>query len=1428
MLDFMTVSARKNKSGTTEVTPKFIIKKSRDLMVRGRDFYAIWDDETKMWSTDEDDASRLIDKELDRYVEEHPDQLNGDYTVKYMWDSDSGSIDRFHKYCQKQRRDSFTMLDEELIFSNTELGRENYASKRLPYPLEEGSIEAWDKLISTLYSEEERHKIEWAIGSIVSGESKTNQKFMVLYGAAGTGKSTILNVVEQLFEGYFCTFDAKSLGSSNDSFALEPFKTNPLVAIQHDGDLSRIEDNTRLNSLVSHELMSVNEKFKGKYETRFKCFLFMGTNKPVKITDGKSGLLRRLIDVTPTGKKVPAREYKKLTKQVKFELGAIAKHCLDVYMADPGYYDMYMPKGMMSASNDFYNFVCDSFSVFRKEDSTTLKAAWEMYKTYCDEANVSYPFSKRSFKEELKNYFWDYDEEVTKEDRSKLFGYYSKFRTDVFDDELGGRTVSGTEEERKEDADELPTEEDIIRDTDWLRMGSRASTFDSECADCIAQYASAKETPRKPWDEVTTKLSDLDTSRLHYVKVPENHVVIDFDIKDDEGNKSFERNLEAASKWPPTYAEVSKGGAGIHLHYIYNGDIEQLSRIYEENIEVKVFTGKSSLRRKLTKCNDLPIAAISSGLPMKEVREVINFDGIKNEKQLRSVLKKHLNKEIMGNTAPSIQMIKKCLDEAYESGMGYDVSDMKNAVYTLAADSSNQADSCLKLVAKMKFKSEEENVNKTVNASDTDDIVFYDIECFPNLFLVCYKFSGEGKPVVKLINPKPSEIENLIKYKLAGFNNKSYDNHMLYGCLMGYNNTQLYNLSKRLVSKNKEESRRAKFGQAYNLSYTDIYDFASAGNKKGLKKLEIEMGIHHQELGLPWDKPVPEELWPKVADYCTNDVVATEAAFHYLKGDWIARQILADITGMTVNDSTNSLSQRIIFGTNREPQSQFNYRFLADPVGSDQYDEYRRKFGPDYHFRVFNAEGLPEYRDYIPGEVLPDGWSILPFFPGYTFDPHKKTDKSIYMGESVGEGGRVYAEPGIHGNVWDGDVTGQHPSSIISEVLFGVEYTKMFKSIVDARVSIKHQDWEAINHMFDGKLKPYIQKVIDGELTAKELSNAFKTCVNAVYGQTKASYKCAFRDERNVDNVVAKKGALFMTLLKNEVQKRGYTVCHIKTDSIKIPDATPEIQQFVLDFGKEFGYGFETEAEFDKFCLVNDAVYIAKLKEPEIDKKTGKEKWWTATGKQFAVPYVFKTLFDKEEIVFDDLCETFSVSNGALYLDMNEKLPDVSGYEKELSKAEDKYKKGKLSDTMFESLYSELSDKIAEGHDYKFIGKTGQFCPIKPGLGGGVLYRYDDEKYNAAAGTTGYRWLESEMIRGSNEDAVDISYYHKLVDDAVDAIAKYGDAEWFMSDDPYVSPTPDFMNVPVDSPDEVPWELVDHDAKAMAEQHPDEDALPWD
>lgn len=897
MLDFLSISTRSRKSGVIEVYPKFIIKKSSDLMIRGGDFYAVWVEERGLWSTDEQDALQLIDIELNRYVEEHKNRLQGIIAVQYMWDSESGMVDQWHKYCQKQMRDNYHMLDEKLIFSNTEVKKKDYASKRLPYPLEEGETPAWDKLLSTLYLPEERHKIEWAIGSIVTGDSKKLQKFMVLYGAAGTGKSTVLNIIQQLFEGYYSVFDAKALGSANSQFALEAFKSNPLVAIQHDGDLSRIEDNTRLNSLVSHEMMTVNEKFKSSYSNRFKCFLFMGTNRPVKITDAKSGLIRRLIDVSPSGEKLNAKEYKATVKQVAFELGAIASHCRDVYLEDPGYYDGYIPVTMLGASNDFYNFVVDSFYIFKRDDSTTLKAAWEMYKTYCDEAKVSFPLSQRPFKEELKNYFHDYKERVDQADGKKIRGYYSGFRTEKFDDIVLGSPI----EEPKQ--------------TQTIQFDQTKSIFDEECADCPAQYANSSETPSVKWDNVKTKLSDLDTKKLHYVRVPENHIVIDFDIPGPDGEKSFERNLEEASKWPATYAELSKSGKGIHLHYIYAGDASKLCRTYEEHVEIKVFTGNSSLRRKLSKCNALPIATINSGLPLKGEKKMVNWEGVKNEKILRTMIKRNLNKEYHAYTKPSVDYIYKLLEEAYESGMGYDVTDLRNAVLSFAASSTNSADYCIKLVNKMHFKSDEASKQIT---DETQPLVFYDVEVFPNLFLVNWKVQGEGKPVVRMINPTAAEIEDLLRFRLVGFNCRRYDNHILYARLIGYTNEQLYNLSQNIINTPKGESSKYLFGEAYNLSYTDVYDFAAT--KQSLKKWEIELGIHHQELGLPWDQPVPEEKWPEVAEYCDNDVLATEAVFDHLKGDWTARQILADLAGMSVNDTTNTLTTRIIFGKERHPK----------------------------------------------------------------------------------------------------------------------------------------------------------------------------------------------------------------------------------------------------------------------------------------------------------------------------------------------------------------------------------------------------------------------------------------------------------------------------------------------------------------------------
>ena len=1300
MVDFLTIGTKSSRKGVVEVYPKFKVGKSNDLMIRGGDFYAIWLEDRNLWSKDEQDVITLVDKCLDDFAKANKDKYPDQFIkVSHMWEADSGIIDDWHKFCQKQLRDNYVPLDEKLIFSNQQPKKEDYASKTLPYPLEEGSTEAFDELIDTLYSEDERHKIEWAIGSVVNGASKTLQKFVVLYGASGTGKSTVLNIIQKLFDGYCSVFDAKALGSSTNVFALEAFKNNPLVAIQHDGDLSRIEDNTTLNSLVSHETMVVNEKHKSLYTTHFNSFLFMGTNKPVKITDGKSGILRRLIDVKPTGNRIPQAHYKQLMKKIDFELGAIAYECKKIFEEDPYAYDEYVPQEMLSETNDFYNFVLDSYQIFKKDDGVTLKVAWEMYKTYCDDAKVLYPFSMRVFKTELKNYFENYEERA-KLGEDWVRSYYSGFKHQIFEKD----NVEEVRESRLKN-------QNAVLDT-WLNFKDSTSDnfFQDYAKDMPAQYATTEGTPKYKWENVKTKLKDIDASKLHYLKVPSNLIVIDFDIKGADGKKNFGKNLEEASKWPATYAEISQGGQGIHLHYIYDGDVEKLNRLYSDDIEIKVFTGNSSLRRRLSKCVNLPISKLSSGLPLKEKKKMVDFETINSEKALRTIILKNLKKEYHGATKPSMDFIYKVTEECYESGMKYDISDMYNSVLAFAAGSTHQSDYCLKLLSKIHFKSDE-------NSQSTDDttkpLIFLDCEVFPNLLLVCWKKEGANNNVNGLFNPKPIDIEKLInQYRIVGFNNRKYDNHILYACMIGYNNEQIYNLSQRII----DGQRNALFGEAYNISYTDIYDYCSASNKMSLKKWEIKLKIHHKELGFPWDEPVPEEKWQTVFDYCKNDVVSTEAVWNATKDDFLAREILADITGMSVNDTTNMLTTKLIFGNEKHPQL--------------VYTDLSKEF-PGYEF-------VKEWNEKTG-----------------KFDRH-----NMYRGVDLGFGGYVYSEPGMYGNVALLDVASLHPHSIIALNLFG-EYTKNFKDLVDLRIEIKHKDYSRARTMFNGKLNKYLDNVE----SAKNLAKALKTAINSVYGLTSANFANPFRDPNNENNIVALRGALFMKTLQDEVVAKGFKVVHIKTDSIKIPDATPEIIKFCMDFANKYGYDFEHEATYDRICLVNDSVYIAKYATEEQCKKmygyspdecTDNGGKWTATGTQFQVPYVFKKCFSHENIDFSDLCETKEVKT-AIYLDMNEGLPEGE-------------------------------------RNLKFVGKVGLFCPIKDGKGGGELVKSSKKKdgtvgYDAVVGTKGYRWLESEDVYTLNKQKdINTGYYDNLVNEAIEEISKHGDYTWFVSDDPYCGP----------------------------------------
>jgi len=1221
------------------VFPDFIVRSSKDLMVRGKSFYAIWDEEAGLWSQDEYDVARLVDAELQKEAEELSVRSEAPVSINYMSSFNSGSWLKFKNYV-KNVEDSYHQLDSKITFANTEVRKSDYVSRRLPYPLTPGDISAWDEMVSTLYAPSEREKIEWAIGSIISGDARKIQKFFVFYGSGGTGKSTILNIVGKLFEGYTTVFDGKALGRSDSTFATEAFKHNPLVAIQHDGDLSRIEDNTRLNSIISHEEIIINEKYKSGYTSRVNALLFMGTNQPVKISDAKSGIIRRLVDIHPTGVTIPTNHYHTLLDRIQFELGAIAHHCLDVYQRlGRNYYGGYTPFEMMFQTDVFFNFVEAYYDVFKKQDYTYLSQAYNWYKQFCEETGIPHPLPQYRMREELRNYFDEFKDRDRIDDQ-QLRSVYRGFNADKF---------------------KAPVNEDVKVFS--LVMEETESLLDTELAEMPAQLAKEDGTPEKRWDNVGTTLSDIDSSLLHWVKVPEKLICIDFDLKDMNGHKALERNLEAASAWPATYAELSQSGSGVHLHYYYDGDVGDLAAEYAPGVEVKVYTGNSSLRRKLIRCNNIEVGKISSGLPMKpKEAKVLNEKTIKSEKGLRDLIERNLRKEIHPGTKPSVDFIHHILEEAHESDMKYDVTDMRPRIIAFANNSTHQSKTCLKTVQEMKFSSEEEVESDPSAVGDDPRLAFFDVEVYSNLFVVCWKYQGSDE-VVRMVNPSAHDVSELFKLKLVGFYNRRYDNHILYAAAMGKSIEDLFKLSQKLIVDN---NRNAPFAAAYGISYADIWDFST--KRQGLKQFEIDLGIHHLELDLPWEEPVDEKDWNRVVEYCVNDVRATEAVFEDRKGDWVARQILAALSGLTVNDTTPRHTAKIIFGDDKNPQKQFVYTDLSKE------------------------------------------------FPGYVFE----LGRSSYRGEDPGEGGYVYAEPGHYVDVAVLDVASMHPASIEALGLFGPDYTNRFGDLRKARVAIKRKDYGTAGDLLGDRVRALLDGAKDDPAVGDALAYALKIAINTVYGLTSAKFDNPFRDKRNIDNIVAKRGALFMIDLKYQLQKGGHQVVHIKTDSVKIPNADDEVIKFIIEYGQKYGYDFEHEVTYDEFILANDAVYVAKK---TLQEDTGCRVVWDAVGAQFQHPYVFKMMFTNEEPEFRDFCEKRNVTKGTMYLDLNQV-------------------------------------EVPDHRSMRHLGRTGSFVPVLEG--GGVLYRFHEGKYYHVAGTKGHLWMEAEVAKDVKDLKIDMSYFEKL------------------------------------------------------------------
>lgn len=1348
-----------------------------DLIVRGGAFAYYWDGE--QWSKDLRDIVLNIDGNIRNAVNEvkanHPDSI-----IKYglAENSNSGIVTKFQKYCQALQSKDIS-FNTNIFFDNQVPKRDDYSTIQLNYHPQPGKCHSFDKLAGTLYSPEELDKILWAIGALLTGNMPKIQKFLFLYGAAGTGKGTMLDIISKIFQDYRADIDLEKL-TSGSQFGTSQIVDVPLL-VDSDSKIDRIKKDTDLLKLVSHEPVMVRKLYQDGYSVAFQGLLVTASNARYDAKNVNSGIHRRALVVHPSGNIVSKEDYNRLMNDINYEVPYIAQKAIDRYTElGEAYYDNYRDEEMVNYSDPFHACVSENLPLFTEKDGITLNQATSIYKEYIEELG----WETKGIKQKVKLRLPDYYREFSKYkmiDGVRLTRYYSGFKTEKFP------FLNGKDKPKNVVECEKPS---------WLDLSEQPSLFDKEAADYPAQLANKNGTPKFKWDTVRTTLKDIDSGELHYVKVPQNHIVLDFDMKNENGDKDLDLNIKEALGYPQTYAEVSKSGGGLHLHYWYDGDVTKLKNLIKEDVEVKVYTGKSSLRRKLIKCNNLPIAHIATGLPLKE-KEVIMYKDIEDihwtEKKLRTFIENCMDKVHHSATKPEIDFIYTVLEQAKDTGVKYNLNDMLDPLTKFAMHSTHNSDYCLGVVNRLTlstYQTEEEigNGNDVVNDKD---IVFFDIEVFSNLFLVCWKKNGFEIPawvyddLMKDINgggnqssdaiksnwytqhkdkdygiwanPTVNQLEYLLQFPLVGFNNRKYDNHILYNASLGATPMELYMQSQNIINHTGDGGMKPA---AYNLSYADLYEFMDI--KQSLKKWEIALGLTHDEFEFPWDQPLAMSNWARCAMYCMHDVDATDKVFNDLKAGqpaWMARKVMCELTEMSPNTKTQTLAEKFLFGDEQRPQDNFVWYDLAKE------------------------------------------------FPGYTFDPNRKP-ASDYHGKDPSEGGYVSSKPGVYGvsvkdynagNITDPvtgrcklvtyiDVASLHPHSLIAINYFG-KYTPKFQALVKCRMHIKHGELDKAASAFDDidpALSKKLSKFLNDPSLIKGLAHAMKIIINIVYGMTSAKYDNKFRDPRNVDNIIAKRGALFMMMLEEELNARGCNVVHVKTDSMKITNYLQEDIQYAMDRANEFGYTFELECIFDRLALTNKSTNIGHVEgKPEYDAHA-----WEAVGAQYAEPFVFKKLFSHQELVEEDfmmlksstapiyLGNRFIGKNAYVYASLTgEELCAIR--EENIAQSIQTKAQKPIEKYLPKRDYEGLPLEVQEANRVAKISKDlkARDFDISPERVQSIIDNNFPEtkvsKRSALAGTKDWSWKLSTEYSG--KDDVNMGYYGKLVDDAVNDIYKVGD-----------------------------------------------------
>lgn len=147
---------------------------------------------------------------------------------------------------------------------------------KIPRSWSPGGAEKILKYIRVLFTDQiELKTVQWIIGVIAVDPSSVN-KFLLLYGPGGTGKSTLIGMLEDIFNGCCGTISSNVLTSKNSTITLDTARTIASNRLVTAGDID-LESN-QLNLHVVKEITGHDSVSVPPVKVRTRCTLVAASN----------------------------------------------------------------------------------------------------------------------------------------------------------------------------------------------------------------------------------------------------------------------------------------------------------------------------------------------------------------------------------------------------------------------------------------------------------------------------------------------------------------------------------------------------------------------------------------------------------------------------------------------------------------------------------------------------------------------------------------------------------------------------------------------------------------------------------------------------------------------------------------------------------------------------------------------------------------------------------------------------------------------------------------------------------------------------------------------------------------------------------------------------------------------------------------------